>query len=188
MANRVAYSVLVFMLTPILCLGQGSNSWIDFSQSYYKIPVSKVGIYKLTYSDLQSAGFPVGSVDPRRIQIFHRGIEQAIFFQGQADAALNANDYLEFFGQRNDGSRDAVLYKPTSLQPHSYYNIYSDTAAYFLTWNVTAQGKRMEKFDEVNVSNIPKEAFHVQEKLNVIVDQYSGGYTQGDFLDRKSVV
>ncbi len=158
------------------------NSWIDFSQSYYKIPVAKDGIYKLTYSDLQAAGFPVGSVDPRRIQIFHRGVEQAILVQGQADAVLNASDYLEFFGKGNDGTRDANLYHPSSLQPHSYYNIYSDTSAYFLTWNVTTQGKRMSTFSEVNVSNIPKESYHNQEKLKVAIDQYSGGYTENDVL------
>lgn len=183
MLNRVLSIVLsLFLWIPFSGVGQVPNSWIDFSQSYYKIPVSKNGIYKVTYSDLQAAGFPVGSVDPRRIQIFHRGIEQSIFIQGQTDAVLNPTDYLEFYGKRNDGTRDALLYKPSSLQPHPYYNIYSDTAAYFLTWNFTVQGKRMEKFEEVNVSNLPKETFHNQEKLNVITDQYSGGYTQSDVL------
>ena len=147
--SRVAFNFFVlFFFFPFLSLAQAPNSWIDFSQSYYKIPVAKDGIYKLTYSALQAAGFPVGSVDPRRMQIFHRGIEQAIFVQGQADAVLNTSDYLEFFGQRNDGTQDANLYHPTSLQPHPHYNIYSDTSAYFLTWNFTTQGKRMSTFPE----------------------------------------
>jgi len=181
--NRVAfYFFLVLFFLSTLGLAQVPNSWIDFSQSYYKISIAKDGIYKLTYSDLQAAGFPVGSVDPRRIQIFHRGVEQAILVQGQSDAVLNASDYLEFFGQRNDGTRDANLYHPSSLQPHSYYNIYSDTSAYFLTWNLTTQGKRMATFSEVNVSNIPKETYHLQEKLTVAIDQYSGGYTENDVL------
>lgn len=161
---------------------QVGNEWINFSQSYYKIPTAKDGIYKLTYTDLQAAGFPVGSVDPRRMQLFHRGVEQAMFVQGQADAVLNPTDYLEFFGQRNNGTRDAKLYKPSTLQPHAYYNIYSDTSAYFLTWNLTTQGKRMASFSEVNVSNILKEISHNQEKLSVFTDQYSGGFTQSDFL------
>ncbi len=179
--NRGVF-LFVLLLFSFSVLAQAPNSWIDFSQSYYKIPVSKDGIYKLTYSDLQAAGFPVSSVDPRRIQIFHRGVEQAIFIQGQADAALNTNDYLEFYGKKNDGTRDANLYKPSSLQPHSYYNIYSDTAAYFLTWNFTSQGKRMPAFSEVNVSNLPKESFQHCEKLLVVTDQYSGGYTQNDVM------
>ena len=181
--NRVAFNYFILLfLFPFLSSAHGPNSWIDFSQSYYKIPVAKDGIYKLTYSDLQAAGFPVGTVDPRRIQIFHRGIEQAIIVQGQADAILNTTDYLEFFGQRNDGTRDANLYQPTSLQPHPYYNIYTDTSAYFLTWNFTTQGKRMATFSEVNVLNLPKETFHYQEKLDVKTDQYSGGLTLNDVL------
>ena len=40
-------------------VAQAPNSWIDFTQSYYKIPVSKDGIYKISYSDLENAGFPV---------------------------------------------------------------------------------------------------------------------------------
>ncbi|MBK5277957.1 MAG: hypothetical protein JJE09_03735, partial [Bacteroidia bacterium] len=174
--------ILLSLSIPFLSRAQISNSWIDFGQSYYKIPISKDGIYRLTYSDLQAAGFPVNSVDPRRIQIFHRGIEQAIVVQGQADAVLNTADYLEFFGKRNDGTRDAALYKPTSLQPHPYYNIYSDTTAYFLTWNFTTQGKRMSTFSEVNVSGILKEVSHDNEKLALLTDQYSGGFTQSDAL------
>ena len=161
---------------------QVANDWINFSQSYYKIPTTKNGIYKLTYADLQAGGFPVGSVDPRRMQLFHRGVEQAMFVQGQADAVLNPSDYLEFFGKKNNGTLDAKLYKPSTLQPHPYYNIYSDTAAYFLTWNLTTPGKRMSTFSEVNVSNLPKEVSHNQEKLSVFTDQYSGGFTQSDFL------
>ena len=181
--NRVAFNFFILLfLFPFSSLAQTTNSWIDFSQSYFKISVVKDGIHKLTYSDLQAAGFPLGSVDPRRIQIFHRGIEQAIIVHGQADAVLNTSDYLEFFGQRNDGTLDANLYQPSSLQPHSYYNIYSDTSAYFLTWNFTTQGKRMSIFSEVNVLNLPKEPFHHQEKLDVKTDQYSGGLTLNDVL------
>ena len=110
-----------------------SNEWIDFTQTYYKIPVSKTGIYKISYADLQSAGVPVSSIDPRRINLFHRGTEQAIFIQGEADAQLDPTDYINFYGQRNDGVLDADLYKPSNLQPHTYYNLFSDTTAYFLT-------------------------------------------------------
>ncbi len=53
------------------------NEWIRFDQQYFKIPVTQKGIYRITASDLQAAGFPVAAVDPRRIQLYHRGFEQA---------------------------------------------------------------------------------------------------------------
>ena len=94
---------------------QSGNEWIDFSQSYFKIPVGKDGIYKLDYSSLQAAGFPVGSVDPQRIQLFHRGVQQAIYIEGESDGQFNNADFIEFYGRRNDGTLDADLYKPASL-------------------------------------------------------------------------
>ncbi len=166
------------LLFPLLGNSQAQppNSWINFSQQYYKIPVVNDGIYRLTYSDLQAAGFPVASVDPRFIQLFHRGIEQAIVVQGQSDAQLDPGDYVEFYGQRNDGTLDAQLYQPSSLQPHPYYNLYCDTAAYFLTWGLAPPGgKRMNNFFENNVTAIPKEISQNHQELVVYSSEYSGG-------------
>ena len=165
-------------LLPTSLQAQFSNQWINFTQSYYKVPVAKSGIYKISYSDLQAAGVPLGGIDPRRITLFHRGVEQAIFIQGQADATFDPADFIEFYGQRNDGTLDADLYKPTSLQPHGYYNLFNDTTAYFLTWNpLPVQGKRMTSFYEANGSGLPKENSHTEERLQVYANEYSGGYT-----------
>jgi Peptidase family C25 len=172
------------MLAFGLCLmsfalqAQYSNDWINFNQSYYKIPISKEGIYKLTYSDLQSVNFPVNTVDPRLIKLYHRGTEQAVFIQGEADAVFDASDFIEFYGQKN-GALDKNLYKPASAQPHSYYNLYSDTTAYFLTYSlIPPAGKRMASFSEVNVTNIPKETFHNEERLLVLGTNYTAGNTE----------
>jgi hypothetical protein len=161
-------------------LGQ-SNQWINSSQVYYKIPVAATGIYKITYSDLQGAGVPVTGIDPRKINLIHRGTEQAIFIQGESDAVFDPADYIEFFGMRNDGTLDADLYAP-GLQPHPYYNLFTDTTAYFLTWNpLPIQGKRMTSFFETNSSSLPVEASHMEERLIVYTTEYSGGLTvQGE--------
>ncbi len=163
--------------------GQYSNSWINFNQAYYKVSVSKDGIYKLTYSDLQTAGFPVNSADPRLIKLFHRGTEQAIFIQGEADATFDPSDFIEFYGRKNDGTLDKKLYKPSSVQPHSLFNLYSDTTAYFLTYSlIPPGGKRMTSFSEVNVTNIPKETFHNEQRLLLLTNSYAGGSTQNSEL------
>ncbi|MBX2967178.1 MAG: hypothetical protein KF845_13620 [Cyclobacteriaceae bacterium] len=159
---------------------QVGNEWIQFNQFYYKIPVAQDGLYRVTYSDLQLAGFPVGSVDPRRLQLFHRGIEQAIYIEGEADAVFHATDYIEFFGRKNDGTPDTELYKPASAQPHTYYNLFSDTTAYFLTYNnLAVPGKRIPKTWEVNVTNIPQETVHTNEVLLVNAQQPSDGIAYG---------
>src|SRR5579871_3179462 len=142
---------LVIAFAPFAALAQFSNSWINFSQPYFKIPVSKDGIYRLTYADLQAAGLQVGAIDPRTIQLYHRGKEQAIYVRGQGDGKFGPNEYIEFFGQRNDGTLDSSLYMPSSLQPHKYYNLYSDTTAYFLTVNSSfTRGLRMDSAQNAN--------------------------------------
>lgn len=153
---------------------QFGNEWVKFNQPYYKISVARDGLYRLTYTDLQNAGFPVSTANPLRIQVFHRGIEQAIRITGELDGVFNPADYLEFYGQRNTGSSDAELYL-SGTQPHQYYNLYSDTTAYFLTINSAIQTPlRMEFFSEVNFG-LPAEAFHTDERLLLINNQYSTG-------------
>lgn len=168
------------LLCPDAAIGQFSNEWINFTQTYYKIPVTRTGIYRITYNDLQTAGVAVGAVDPRRLNLFHRGTEQAIFVSGEADASFDPVDYIEFFGERNDGTLDVDLYPSPNLQPHLYYNLYNDTSAYFLTWNpLPVPGKRMTSFFEANSSGISKDTYHNHENLQLYTNEYSGGYTIG---------
>ena len=174
---------LTLFCLPFQASAQYANSWIVFGQQYYRIPIANKGVYRLTYSDLQNAGVPVNSIDPRQIQIFHRGVEQAIAVAGQADAVFNSTDYIEFFGRGNDGTLDKALYKPATLQPHNYYNLYSDTTAYFLTWPLAAiPGKRVNTFSEVNVSALPAQSYHLQERLLINKAQYAGGNLVSDVL------
>jgi hypothetical protein len=162
---------------------QFGNEWINFNQSYYKIPVAQAGIYRITFNDLLGSGVPVNSIDPRRLQIFHRGREQAIFVQGQEDARFDNTDFIEFYGSPNDGKSDRVLYEPQDAQPHQFHNLYSDTTSYFLTWKLNNEsGRRMETYSEVNVSNIPVETYHWEERLLLQTQEYSGGrvYPEGN--------
>jgi len=148
------------------------NEWINYNQQYFKISTAEDGIYRLDYDYLSGAEFPVASVDPRRIQIFHRGKEQAILIldedgnPGDIDGVFNQEDYIVFYGQRNDGTLDKELYITPEAQPHSYYNIYSDTTAYFLTWKPIGNGKRMVMDrDKGNINNLPAEPYHIGEKF-----------------------
>lgn len=151
------------------------NEWIRFDQSYYKIPVAKDGIYRITYEDLAAAGFPVNVVDPRKIQMFHRGTEQAIYIEGQPDAQLNPGDYIEFYGMRNDGTLDGELYMAPDAQPHRYVNLFSDTSVYFLTWSAVNEGKRMAYFKEDNTGNLSPEPYLLDEKTSFFFENYSPG-------------
>lgn len=173
--KRLLVSVLYLVLYTAAS-GQVGNEWINFSAPYYKIPVGKDGLYRLSRTQLLSAGLP-SFVDPKTIKIYHRGIEQSIYVEGENDSQLNTSDFVEFFGRKNDGALDQQLYSTPTSQPHQHYNLYSDTTAYFLTYG-GAVGKRASSGPLT--SSTPAETFHWDEKLMVIHDQYSGGIDYGD--------
>ncbi|WP_082685158.1 C25 family cysteine peptidase [Hymenobacter sedentarius] len=126
--------LLVLALSGPAALAQSGpygNEWIVPSQQYYKVRVTQDGIHRLSYQYLTQAG--LSNIDPSRLQLWRRGREVAVY-QGGARTVFDANTYLEFYGQRNDGQLDRDLYKNASDQPHKLYSFYTDTAAYFLTY------------------------------------------------------
>lgn len=177
--RKVCFSLSILLVLAARTYGQLGHEWINFGQPYYKIPVARDGIYRVSASALQSAGFPLSSVDPTRIQLFHRGIEQAIYVEGEGDLTFNNADYIEFYGRKNDGTLDAQLYQTADKQPHSYYNLYSDTTSYFLTVG-SLPGKRMTSYFEENTGGIPLESFGLDEKLLVLTSQYGIGIDFGN--------
>ena len=158
-------------------MGQYGNEWVQFNQPYYKIPVGSDGLYRITYNDLRKAGLSA-SPDPKTFQLFHRGIEQPILVQGEADGIFNSTDYIEFFGRGNDGTLDSTLYANPRYQPHRYYNLYSDTTAYFLTVG-SVNGKRIQSYSSPPGGLLPL-TYHWAEKFLVLKENYSAGMDSGN--------
>ncbi|WP_223650529.1 C25 family cysteine peptidase [Hymenobacter psoromatis] len=121
--------------------GPYGNEWIVPGQTYYKLKVTRDGLYRLDYAYLSRLSGSAG-VAPTQLQLWRRGREVAIYQGGNA-AALDNTTYLEFYGQRNDGQLDRDLYKVPSDQGNPFYSFYTDTATYFVTWSAGRPGKRM---------------------------------------------
>ena len=58
------------------------NDWINYTQSYYKFPITKTGIYRITPPALAASGFPINAIDPRNFQIYGRGKLVPIYEKG----------------------------------------------------------------------------------------------------------
>lgn len=172
--------LLIFIFVQFLTIAavvaqQYGNEWINYSQQYYKLSVAEDGLYRISYNELVSAGIPISSIDPRKIKIYHRGKEQSIIIEGQNDASFDSNDYIDFFGKKNDGTLDKELYVSARAHHNKYYNLYSDTTAYFLTWSFTENGKRIIPFKENNILNLSSESSHLNEQVNLFTNVYSIG-------------
>ena len=155
------------------------NEWIDYRQTYLKIPVVEPGIYRITLAELQRAGLPTATVDATTLQLFHQGVEQAIYVAGESDKRLAPTDFVEFYGRGNDGAPDSLLYRPVTARSHQYYSLFSDTTVYFLTWWSGPAGggkptKRMVSYTDTNYTSLTPEPYHWAEELRVFTDTYPG--------------
>ncbi|MCR5886716.1 C25 family cysteine peptidase [Hymenobacter sp. J193] len=141
---RLQWGLLLVLLIAATRLfaqsGPYGNEWIADGQPYYKIKVVRDGIYRLDYQYLTKAG--VSGVKPEELQLWRRGKEVAIYVGGN-QATFDASTFVEFYGQRNDGQLDRGMYLKGTDQPHALYSLFTDTAAYFLTWKAGVAGKRM---------------------------------------------
>lgn len=149
--------VLIFITISFTLSAQPyGNEWIEFTQKYVRLDIHEDGIYRLDYSTLydivSSTGTTLSTIDPRNFQLFHNGEEQFIYIQGEDDGVFHSADFLEFFGKRNDGTVDALLYDSPSLQLQDYWSHFTDTSAYFLTWNSSVLNKRITNLTNSMVS------------------------------------
>ena len=178
------FYVLLMAGIPTVYAQQYGNEWIDYNKSYYKITLAEDGIYRLSYQDILDAGIPVNAIDAKKYMLFHRGVEQALFIENTGASQLEPGEFIEFYGQRNDGTLDSLLYNPSSSQPHKYYNLYSDSSSYFLTWESgTQNGKRMTFFQEANINGIQAETSHNEEHLELHTSNFRLKYhDHGEFI------
>ncbi|GGM74787.1 hypothetical protein GCM10010967_02830 [Dyadobacter beijingensis] len=152
---------------------QYGNEWIGYGQQYLRIPVTENGAYKITGRELAAYGIPVDSVLAGSIQLFRRGSEQAIEVAGAAAGMLGTEGYIVFAGQKNDGTTDSALYTSPGAMPHAFYNLYSDTAACFLTWNSGKQGLRTHFPKPGTITDTA--AIHTGETLQLFTSHYLPG-------------
>ena len=75
--------------------------WALAQQPAVKIGVRRTGWFRVTQAALVGAGLDP-SVDPRRLQLFVNGVEQAITVSGEADGQFDATDSLGFYGEGVD--------------------------------------------------------------------------------------
>ncbi|HTB31095.1 MAG TPA: hypothetical protein VK808_03665, partial [Bacteroidia bacterium] len=133
------------------------NEWINYSQKYYKIKIAKNGLYRIDSTTLAKYGIPVGTINPKNYQLFFRGQQQYIYVRSKTANLSEVNgDYIEFYGQYNDGVPDSLVYYKIKYLPNPYYSLFNDTSTYYLTWNSSTTNFRLtEQTDTSWASGYP---------------------------------
>ncbi|WP_118952942.1 putative type IX secretion system sortase PorU2 [Taibaiella helva] len=108
-----------------------SNSWISFSNTYYKFKIGQDGIYRITKAQLDAIG--MGAATGNQFAVYREGQEVPVYTS--TTGSFGSNDYIEFYGAKANGKIDTKLYTDPSYQPNIDVNLISDTAFYFLTFD-----------------------------------------------------
>lgn len=110
------------------------HEWINYGQEYFKLTISQDGIYRINYSALVSAGFPVARIRADEVQLFYLGREQPVFTS--TAELFKEGDYLEFYGQTNRSQVDRYLFQQAdSAMLNPEYSLITDSSVYFLTYS-----------------------------------------------------
>ena len=141
----------------------GSGVW-------YKFPVYKNGIYKITGKFLKDNGINISTIDPKTLKIYNNGgkalprglnaprpdslLENAIYLVDGNDGHFDENDYFLFYGRSVTGWN----YKPedTDRPWQHYLNPYTKKDIYWLTFNDGETGKRMQTVSAAPESGLPE--------------------------------
>ncbi len=118
---------------------QLNNSWIDYSKTYYKFKIATDNICRIPQTAIASLGLTSTNAD--HFQLWRNGQEVRLFTSITA-APLGLSDYIEFFGEMNDGKADNALYKNAQFQLADRHSLETDTAVYFLTVNPVGNNLR----------------------------------------------
>ncbi|MCI4669930.1 MAG: C25 family cysteine peptidase [Bacteroidia bacterium] len=148
MKKYTILSILLLGIVSAFAQFDYGNDWYipNAGKPFVKLIVEEDGIYRVSRTDLTSAGFDISNVGPSNLQLFYRGREVPIFVGTNAGQI----SYVEFFGFANDGRLDSIMYRDPvtgvvkdDLQPSKEFSLFTDKSAYFLTYDSNPIGRRL---------------------------------------------
>jgi Peptidase family C25 len=171
MIKKLLLPLLLFIVTSTNA--QLNNSWIDYSKTYYKFKIAADNICRIPQATLTAVG--IGSANADHFQLWRNG-KQVRLFTSVLAAPLGVSDYIEFWGEMNDGKPDATLYRQPQFQLADRYSLETDTAVYFLTINTTGGNLRYANAVNNSPSAATPDAFFMRKIDLYFKDQVCRGY------------
>ncbi|MFK7906719.1 MAG: C25 family cysteine peptidase, partial [Chitinophagales bacterium] len=148
------------------------NEWLDYDQTYYKFRIAEDGLYRIPYSALQQADLAQKS--PEGFHLFSRGEEIPIYVS--SNEIFGSEDFIEFYGQKNDGSFDTQLFQNPDWQLTDRKSLFTDSIGYYLMWDNGFEGERMEVVENNLSGELPeKEEYFMYESGLVHTNIFNEG-------------
>lgn len=176
----------ILLLTVLPVAGQPVGHAMA-SGEWYKLSVTKAGVYKIDYELLRQMGVDPATINPVHLRVFGNeggmlpqpnaaarpdGLqENAILVSGESDGRFDNGDFILFFAEgpdiaRYDPAREAFFYEK---------NLYSDANFYFLCIG-DMPGKRIQTSPDAGPGHPAISTFddYYHHELDTYNDQHSG--------------
>ena len=164
----------IFLFITSFLFGQPyGNEWIDYNKTYYKITTANNALVRVSGQVLQNAGMNLSSVDPSKMKLFYYGEEVPMYVS--STTGFGINDFIEFYGARNDGRYDTQLYADPSHQPNQKVSVVIDSSAYFLMIDDTPSSLRIEDRSNNIANPPPAEDFFTFDRQIIYSNRHSPG-------------
>ena len=159
--KRVQTKNNLYIQAPTHSFADAITGWIDPQAPYIKLYATRTGLYRMTPSMI-APKYDMTSWHASDLRMFNRGKEVPIWIDSNVDGKVNA---IEYFGERLPGL------------PNEYYNLSSDSNAYWLTNSKKFQSKPL-RFVDKEINQTP--TLHVSEANYSYHHEYDDDYYGGD--------
>ncbi|MCC6289157.1 MAG: hypothetical protein IT249_14850, partial [Chitinophagaceae bacterium] len=167
---------IICILTCYIARAQYNNEWIDYNKTYYKFPVGKNALNRITQPVLQSIG--LAGTPAEQFQLWRNGVQVPVY-TSIASGVLGSSDYIEFWGEMNDGKADAGLYANINFQLSDKWSLETDTASYFLTINPAGNNLRLtNEVNNVAGNALPADQYFMHTEGKYFKDKINAGWAQ----------
>jgi len=157
--KKFLFTVVVTMFA-LAGFSQFSNSWIDYNKTYYKFKINKDTLCRIYQPVL--AGIGLQNTPAQNFQLWRNGKEVRLY-TSVASGILGASDFIEFWGEMNDGKPDKTLYRDPAFQLDDKYSLFTDTATYYLTVNPAGSNLRYtQSANPVSTNILPADAYFMR--------------------------
>ena len=169
MKNRISTIILAGVLALSFKAGLAQDNTyhsVLSEHTWYRLSVTKEGVYKLDYTTLQAMGVDMNVLNPNQIRIFGNPsgalpeknakarpddlTEMAIFVDGAEDGTFDREDMVYFYGQ------EPTLWKMVNTSGNTYTrerNYYTDTTYYYLCTDSGQDGLRVGEKPTLDVES-----------------------------------
>lgn len=155
--RKIFFGFLVLLAITAGAQQRFNNEWIDYAKTYYKFKVGSNGVFRIPANTLSAVG--LGSAPAEQFQLWRNGV-QVPLYTSRPSGTLSGADYIEFWGQMNDGKADREMYRDPAFQYNDKWSLLTDSATYFLTVNPAGGNLRLEPTpNNVSGNTLPAEPY-----------------------------